>query len=141
MRLLVLATALLTLSGCVRDDVVQVQVPVASEPTPGSRIVVVYERGTKGWTPAMVEPLLPVVEQSHVEPPPPAPEHHDTCKIFVLPAFTPTPAVPKVGKLGEDDIDPILYAYIGQLRGYITAMKQDIRSKHTDYLKSCNPSY
>lgn len=138
MKRLVLLTALLALSSCARDDVVQVQVPVSSEPTPGSRIVVVYERGSNGgWSP--ISPVLPPAPL--LPPPPPTPPQapvHETCKVFVIPEFAPTPPVPDTRKVQEDQIDPVLYTYIGKLRGHIITMKKDLRKAHEEYLKGCN---
>lgn len=139
MKRLVLLAALLALPGCARDDVVQVQVPVASDPTPGSRIVVVYERGTNGgWQPSAITPLAQTPTPLTPIPPPILPARESTCKVFMIPKFAPTPPVPDTRKVGEDQIDPLLYTYIGKLRGHITTMKTDLRKAHDEYLKGCN---
>lgn len=140
MKRLVLLAALLGIPGCAHDNVVQVQVPVSAEPTPGSRIVVVYERGTNGgWNPIAQAtpptPLLPAPVPAVVLPVPP--ERESNCKVFVIPEFASTPPVPDTRKINEDQIDPVLYTYIGKLRAHIVTMKKDLRKAHEEYLKEC----
>jgi len=145
-----LVVALTLLSGCTRNTL-NLDVPLNVNPDQGSRIVVVYERGTDGWKqsqastyPIMTHPtmVLPSAETT-ASTAPSATSRKPSCEIYVLPAFQQTPALPVIGPRGkgEDEdalIDNILSGHIGELRQFIISLRRQLKESHDAYLKKCN---
>lgn len=133
----VMLLLLLGVTACTRDDVLQVQVPVPNEPAPGSRVVVVYERGANGsWSPAAVDPAPPPPPAPLYPPEEPPESHLEGCAPYLLPTLPATPTVPKPASR-EEDIDAANYAYIERLRAHIERVKKTLADHHTKYLKGC----
>lgn len=138
------AVALLALlPACAVEDTLRLQVPVSETSQQPSRIVVVYERGSKGWEQSQLTAIPSTPVPAAVVIPTPAKPAKDGCGVYVLPTFGATPPIPKLperGKTEEADqmADKLVSGHIAELRQYIIGYKRQLKQSHDDYLKNCN---